>query len=155
MSDGGDERRDAPRAPIVLRVEYEKVNTFFYDYTRNISKGGTFIQTERPLPVGTEFLFKLVIPLLEQPLTIRGKVQWVGTQPHRRNGEMELGMGIQFVYESGAARGEVEARVERLMVEQLGELACSKLMGSGAKSGAQQNPLAVAPAGKGRRPSGE
>ena len=46
------------RTPIELKVEYKKMNTFFADYTKNISKGGTFIKTDRPLPVGTEFLFK-------------------------------------------------------------------------------------------------
>ena len=48
-----DDRREAPRQPIELKVEYKRLNTFFADYTKNISKGGTFIKTNRPLPVGT------------------------------------------------------------------------------------------------------
>ena len=47
------------RAPIELKVDYKKLNTFIADYTKNISKGGTFIKTDRPLKVGTEFVFKL------------------------------------------------------------------------------------------------
>ena len=50
------------RRPIELKVEYKRLNTFFADYTKNISRGGTFIKTARPLPIGTEFLFKLFIP---------------------------------------------------------------------------------------------
>src|SRR5690348_1888069 len=38
------ERRDGPRVPIELKVEYKKLNSFFADYTKNISKGGTFIK---------------------------------------------------------------------------------------------------------------
>src|SRR6516164_2182390 len=49
--------RTHPRAPIELKVDYKKLNSFFADYTRNISKGGTFIKTRKPLPVGTRFLF--------------------------------------------------------------------------------------------------
>ena len=30
---------------ITLRVDYKRLNTFFADYTKNISKGGTFIRT--------------------------------------------------------------------------------------------------------------
>ena len=57
-----DERRDQDRAPIKLEVQYKRLNTFFADYTRNISKGGTFIRTARPLDIGTEFVFVLVLP---------------------------------------------------------------------------------------------
>ena len=72
-----DERRDELRAPITLKVEYKRLNSFFADYTRNISKGGTFIRTERPLPIGTEFHFELQVPKLETNLRLRGKVQWI------------------------------------------------------------------------------
>ena len=57
-----EERRREARAPIELKVEYKRLNTFFYDYTKNISKGGTFIKTEKPLDIGTVFLFKLQVP---------------------------------------------------------------------------------------------
>jgi type IV pilus assembly protein PilZ len=127
---GGAERRIFPRAPIELRVEYRKVNTFFYDYTRNISKGGTFIKTGKPLPEGTQFLFKLVIPHLDEPLTLRGQVKWIGKKKDERypQREAEMGMGIQFIYETDSERDQVDGKVERLMKEQLGELAYSKLM---------------------------
>ena len=62
-----DERREQRRAPIELKVEYKRLNTFFFDYTRNISKGGTFIHTERPLPIGTVFVFQLRLPTLDAP----------------------------------------------------------------------------------------
>ena len=72
-----DERRVAARAPIELKVEYKRVNTFFADYTRNISRGGTFIRTDKPLEVGTEFVFALVVPHIGEPLRLKGQVQWV------------------------------------------------------------------------------
>src|SRR5262245_9972462 len=71
------ERREHVRAPIELKVEYKKLNTFFADYTKNICKGGTFIKTRKPLDVGTEFLFKLSVPKLAEPLALRGQVKWV------------------------------------------------------------------------------
>ena len=49
----GSEKRQAERAAITLRVDYKRLNTFFADYTRNISKGGTFIRTDRPLDMAT------------------------------------------------------------------------------------------------------
>ena len=40
-----DDRRGDPRQPIELKVEYKRLNAFFADYTKNISRGVTFIQT--------------------------------------------------------------------------------------------------------------
>src|SRR5829696_3588437 len=102
MDDGGPKleegpRAASPRAPIELKVEYKKLNTFFADYTRNICKDDTFIKTRKPLDEGTEFVFKLIVPRLEQPIAILGKVEWVV-----REGEAaaEPGMGIRFLYAS-------------------------------------------------------
>jgi type IV pilus assembly protein PilZ len=128
------ERRDNPRAPIELKVEYKKLNTFFADYTRNICKGGTFIKTRKPLDEGTEFVFKLIIPRLEAPIAIRGEVKWVVREgqppppdaPPGSGGEP--GMGIRFLYASDEERRAVESVVERMMIDNLGQLIYSKLM---------------------------
>ena len=124
------EKRIHPRTPIELKVEYKKVNTFFYDYTRNISKGGTFIKTVRPLDVGTCFLFKLTVPHLEEPLVFNGQVIWVVTEEDAGKDPTKptAGMGIRFVYESDSDRHAVEETVEKLMVSQLGGSAYEKLM---------------------------
>ena len=79
MADDNERRREA-RAPIELKVEYKRLNTFFYDYTKNISKGGTFIKTDKPLDIGTIFLFKLMLPSQASPLALRGEVRWVVKQ---------------------------------------------------------------------------
>ena len=120
-----DRRVDA-RRPIELKVEYKRLNTFFADYTKNISRGGTFIKTSRPLPVGTEFLFKLYIPDRAQPLTIHGEVQRIIdalTEP----GE-ESGMAIRFVYREGDPQAEIARIVEGMMTESFGPRLYSKLM---------------------------
>lgn len=124
MSDAETPRRAAPRAPIELKVEYQRMNSFFADYTRNISKGGTFIRTERPLAIGTAFVFKLTVPGLLNALELNGKVQWT-VQP---GGNDEPGMGIGFVYETEADRQRIEAIVERMMVGSLGRVLYDKLL---------------------------
>lgn len=115
------------RAPIELKVEYKRLNSFFADYTRNISKGGTFIRTDKPLPIGTEFRFVLVVPKLAAPLELRGKVQWI-VRPAEASEEAEPGMGIGFIYESEADRARVEGIVEDLMLESLGPVIHEKLL---------------------------
>ena len=122
-----DDRRRNPRAPIELRVEYKRLNTFFADYTKNISRGGTFISTEKPLPIGTEFVFALGVPGMAEPLRLRGKVIWI-TETHDATKGNPAGMGIEFQYDA-VERAEKESGVERLMLAELGEHLTAKLLG--------------------------
>ena len=122
--DSPPERRAEDRQPIELKVEYKRLNTFFADYNKNISRGGTFIKTSRPLPIGTEFLFKLFVPGRDEPLTIHGEVQRiidVGT-------DEEPGMAIRFVYRQGDAQAEIARAVEGMMSNSLGPRLYAKLM---------------------------
>jgi type IV pilus assembly protein PilZ len=122
------ERRSSARAPIELSVEYKRVNTFFADYTRNISKGGSFIRTDRPLELGTEFVFALRIRGLEEPLRLRGRVQWT-VKPEDASPASPAGMGIEFLYADEAERKSTESIVEKLLVEQLGAGLAARLLG--------------------------
>ena len=113
---------------IELTVEYKRLNAFFADYTKNISHGGTFIKTEKPLGIGTEFVFKLHVPNLEEPLALRGKVQWI-VEAEQATPEQEPGMGIGFVWENEAERERIANLVRQLMVGSLGSVIYDKLVG--------------------------
>jgi type IV pilus assembly protein PilZ len=116
-----NERRYQQRAPIELRVEYQRLNRFFYDFTKNISKGGTFIKTQKPLEVGTQFLFKLIVPKVTLPVVLLGEVRWIVHEGEvHPDGTKDPGMGIQFLYESDDQRTQVEHQVESLMLDSLG-----------------------------------
>lgn len=121
------EKREAPRLPIELKVEYKQLNTFFADYTRNISNGGTYIKTHKPFAVGTDFLFKLYVPSLDGPLTITGRVQWTVKPGEEKEGESP-GMGIRFIYQSPEEKLAIERTVERLMIDNLGRHLYEKLV---------------------------
>jgi type IV pilus assembly protein PilZ len=122
------DRRGVGRSAIELSVEYKRLNTFFADYTRNISKGGTFIRTDKPLPIKTEFVFVLTIRGLPEPLRLHGQVKWTVSAAEATAKE-PAGMGIQFVYASDEERRTTERIVERLMASELGETLASRLLG--------------------------
>jgi type IV pilus assembly protein PilZ len=97
--------------------------------------GGTFIKTNKPLDVGTEFLFQLMIPTLPEPLVLRGDVRWILHEGETRVGEGpdgsdEPGMGIRFIYDDDTQRAEVEREVELLMVSSLGPQIYARLYGT-------------------------
>jgi type IV pilus assembly protein PilZ len=116
------EKREHGRAPIELKVDYKKLNSFFADYTKNISKGGTFIKTRKTLPVGTRFLFRLAVPGRPSPFALNGEVV------HASASGDEPGMGIRFVWADDRERGSFEALVEGLMADSLGPLVTNKLL---------------------------
>ena len=129
--DEGEGKRHHPREAIELKVEYKRLNTFFSDYTRNISKGGTFIKTDKPLECGTDFVFKLYVPQESDPIRIHGVVQWVVRAEDVGLPDVRSdvpGMGIRFVYDDEEARSAVERRVEALMVDSLGKRLYTRLM---------------------------
>jgi type IV pilus assembly protein PilZ len=116
------ENREHGRAPIELKVDYKKLNSFFADYTKNISKGGTFIRTKKTLPVGTRFLFRLTVPGRASPFELNGEVV------HASATGDEPGMGIRFVWAQDRERIEFEAVVEALMADSLGPLVTNRLL---------------------------
>ncbi len=119
------ENREHGRAPIELKVDYKKLNSFFADYTKNISKGGTFIRTKKTLPVGTRFLFRLTVPGRAKAFELNGEVV------HASATGDEPGMGIRFVWAEDRDRVGFEGLVEGLMAESLGPLVASRLLHKG------------------------
>lgn len=137
------DRRAISRHAIELSVEYKRLNTFFADYTRNISKGGTFIRTDRPLDVTTEFIFALTIRGLPEPLRLRGRVKWI-VAPADGTAQSPAGMGIEFQYANDAERRATESIVEKLMAEELGDGLAQRLLGR--KGGDDAGPTSPSPA---------
>jgi type IV pilus assembly protein PilZ len=119
------ENRQHGRAPIELKVDYKKLNSFFADYTKNISKGGTFIKTRKTLPIGTRFLFRLTVPGRSTPFELSGEVV------HAMASGDDPGMGIRFVWTDQRQREEFEGVVEGLMQDSLGPLVAGKLLRKG------------------------
>jgi type IV pilus assembly protein PilZ len=122
------DRRSSPRHAITLRVDYKRMNTFFADYAKNISKGGTFIRTSKPLDIGTEFVFVLSIPGQAEHLQLRGEVMWT-IEEAQATEERPAGMGIRFRFSGDSEKKSLEDFVEKLMSENLGGLVTSKLLG--------------------------
>ena len=123
-----EELRRSQRAPLRLRIGYEQMNAFFADYTKNISRGGMFIKTPRPLEVGSRCQFSLSLPALSDPLALEGEVAWVLTAEEAQQRGEDAGMGIRFVFADEALRLDFERLVERMMEESLGPEAARGLL---------------------------
>src|SRR4051812_28003955 len=103
VSNNPEDLRYAHRAPVRLRVDYQRMNSFFADYTKNISRGGTFIKTARPLEIGTRCTFAFALPALSEPLVLEGEVAWILPVEAAQQRNEEPGMGVRFLFKDTAA----------------------------------------------------
>jgi uncharacterized protein (TIGR02266 family) len=94
MAYNGREKRKYKRAPISMQVRYKSLDTFFYDYALNISHGGIFVKTRKPLARGAEVEIEFEVQGTPETFKTRGKVVRVIIPG---DDEMEpAGMGVKF-----------------------------------------------------------
>ena len=86
------ERRQHTRAEVAIKISYTSLDRFFNDYALNISLGGIFIATDKPLPIGTRLKIFFSLPHVPQAITTTGEVVRVSDGS---DGELK-GMGIRF-----------------------------------------------------------
>ncbi len=91
------ERRKHKRYTVELKVEYSTGDKFSADFAKNISHGGMFIHTTKPLDTGTIVNLRFYIPGQKVPLNLKGEVRWMVRPEEVRHRSQMPGMGIRFL----------------------------------------------------------
>jgi uncharacterized protein (TIGR02266 family) len=107
-----DNKRRATRLHHEIPVAYRSVGSFLTDWATNISQGGLFINTRKPLPVGTAVKILVQLPGASFPFHLEGRVTRVTEFDNRAN--MVPGMGVEFTGVDDAKRRDIESFVARL-----------------------------------------
>src|SRR5262245_56602285 len=109
-----DDQRRSDREAVTLIVEYEGADDLVGDYTENLSSGGTFVATNRELPIGTKIHLVLSFPGLLEPISIEGTVRWTraAQNPDVVAQDEEACCGIQFT--PGPARDQLALLIEKI-----------------------------------------
>ncbi len=108
-----DTRRDK-RAPVALKVRFKSatLDEFVEQYAQDISRGGAFIKSKKPMAVGT--LLKFEFRLQDDSSVIRGVGRVVWQRPREQaDAEHPPGMGIKFIKMDAESRALVERIVAR------------------------------------------
>ena len=92
MSASSVELRRSERLAVKVKVTYQSLDDFLSDYTANVSLGGMFIQTERPLAKGSRFRLRFDIPGHARPVETTATVRWV----QQGADGLTAGMGVVF-----------------------------------------------------------
>ncbi|HEY2731499.1 MAG TPA: TIGR02266 family protein [Polyangia bacterium] len=89
-------------APVRVRLRYPDLETFVERFAPNVTRGGVFIASRAPRPIGDLFAFEVQIATGDVALAGEGKVIWVKefnpSEPNKAHG-----MGVQFMALSTAS----------------------------------------------------
>lgn len=105
------EGRREPRTQRTLNLSFKERTTFIKAYSSNVSSGGLFVRTRKPLPKGTRFLLKLQLPEISEPLQIQSEVAWTRTGEEGAAGAPP-GMGLKFLEMPPKERNVLNAYLE-------------------------------------------
>lgn len=115
----GAERRTAPRVEISTAVKVETARGIQRYKSLNLSTGGIFLESEKPLAVGTDLILKFDLPG-------SGAVQAKGVVKHHHPllifvegvGQKVLqGMGIAFVRIEGEGSQDLAEKIKKLSLQ--------------------------------------
>ena len=93
---------------MVLEVRYRNAGQFLVSYCTNLSRGGLFVSTGTPEPVGTEIVLSLRVPGRALPVTLRARVRWSRAED-TDNGP--AGMGLSFADVDGVLGDHIDQLV--------------------------------------------
>ena len=96
-----------------LSLTYKDDQAFISAYARNISTGGLFIKTDKPLRLGDQFMLRLQLPSLQEPLRVSCEVAWVKS-PAEATAKEPAGMGLKFTEMSKGDREALKQYLGRI-----------------------------------------
>jgi len=111
--EGPHDKRGAERMPVGLavRLSYGSVDEFVDRFAVNISRGGVFIRSRDPRPVGTRVAFELRLAGGEAVVRGQGVVRWIQEEDLAVHPPRAPGMGVQFTELDEPSRALVERMV--------------------------------------------
>jgi type IV pilus assembly protein PilZ len=107
-----EDNRSDLRVPVNLLVDYRCDGTYLFDFCRDLGAGGVFINTPKPLALGSDIELTFTIPDSKETLHASGKVIWVQAIVDGRT-DLSPGMGVQFSTFDKSSRQLLEKFVER------------------------------------------
>ena len=98
--------------PVRVRLRYAAFETFIDKFAPNVTRGGVFLASRSPRPVGEVFAFEVLLSGGEVALSGEGKVTWVRefdpAAPQKAHG-----MGVQFLRLDAPSRDVVNRMLAR------------------------------------------
>jgi type IV pilus assembly protein PilZ len=98
-----------------IKVRFRSGRSFAEEYIENISKGGLFIKTEKPLPLRTELEIYMPLPDTTEEVKLNGEVVHVVKAENKPGVRLISGMGIQLRPPDSETKSRLESYIENLV----------------------------------------
>lgn len=85
------------RVPVGVEVSYTVGHRERRGRVANLSKGGLYLETDQPSPVGTKLGVMLSLPAFTNQARVNGVVTWVNDGVSSKATHLPRGMGVKFV----------------------------------------------------------
>jgi len=107
------------RVPSQLRVSFDSYGRLRQCLMKNISRGGVFVLTPNPLPIGTPFELRIHVEETGETHALSGEVASINTGADMKS--EEHGMGIRFTHLTEAQQDIVHRLYGRALDEAMNE----------------------------------
>jgi uncharacterized protein (TIGR02266 family) len=108
-----------PEDVVRVRLRYPDLDTFVEKYAPNVTRGGIFLASRDPRPVGEVLRFEVLLRQGGPVLSGEGRVTWVKefnpAEPHR-----PYGMGVQFLFVDPDARPVLDQLLKKKELSKTG-----------------------------------
>jgi type IV pilus assembly protein PilZ len=109
------EKRNYPRAPISIRIQYQEPQKRIVEgFTATMGGGGLFVDSVDPLPAGTPVRLEFGLPGQGAAVKVDGRVVWV--RPEFDPKGFSPGMAIQFKKITEADREKIMHFVMQILM---------------------------------------
>ncbi len=108
--------RKYPRYSISIKVTFKSKEQFMEEYAKDISKGGLFVATDKPLPLESKIELILSLPDVQKEVKIIAEVVHVfgSEQAKLLDNKRVAGMGVQFLEFEGDGQKVLETYFKSL-----------------------------------------
>jgi uncharacterized protein (TIGR02266 family) len=108
-----NDKRAERRVPVALRIRlrYSDVDQFISKFAINISRGGMFLSSRNPKPIGTHLHFEMRLADDSPVIEGTGEVRWI-REYDRHQPSQPHGMGIRFFELKPESQGVLERIIE-------------------------------------------
>ena len=89
------ENREHPRVETNIEITFKEKGSLIRSYMLNVSNGGLFLKTAKPLPIDSVVNMHVKLPDQEETMIIVGRVVWINAKSGDHT--FPSGMGIQFL----------------------------------------------------------
>src|SRR6185295_9644730 len=111
MTDGPENRQNKRKAVgLLVKLGHSGVDDFVAKYATNLSEGGMFVRSKKPLALGTVLQFKVEIAGGQRVMQGTAKVKWA--RETAGNPAEPSGMGLEFIKLDDASQQLVHRMLE-------------------------------------------